>query len=339
MIFFVQQCQNIQYFFTKVGTDFMTKFARVASINKRASTNPLEFIKMAEDNYTAYTEEAAQIIADSHKCRPIVLLSGPSGSGKTTTALRIERCLKNMGINVSTISMDNYFLPITPESELELPRDENGNIDLESPHRLDIPLFSEHLKKLADGEEILMPHFDFKTQSRSDTTAFKREKDQVLIIEGIHALNPLVTGNTGEFATCIYVSVRTRLKSADGDLLHPRQIRLMRRLCRDRLFRKRSLADIFRMFKSVSRGEDLYITPFKNRADYEIDTFMAYEASVYKHFLETDLISGADDEELTSYVCYDEIIKFLAELETISSNHVPSASLIREFIGGSELAY
>lgn len=293
---------------------------------------------MAEENYSAYIEEAAEKIISSPE-KPLVLLSGPSGSGKTTTALRIERRLSERGVKVHTLSMDNYFLPITPENEHELPRDENGSIDLESPLRLDIPLFSEHLKKLAAGEEFKMPLFDFSTQSRPGTVPVRRQKGEVVIIEGIHALNPEVTGEADKFALCMYVSIRTRLRSEDGSLLHPRQIRLMRRLCRDSLFRKRDYHAIFSMFESVCRGEDLYIRPYKSRADFDIDTFMAYEAPVYKSYIESRLRENGEAERLNDFPCYAELLKFLGELAPIDSGYVPAASIIREFIGGSELKY
>lgn len=315
----------------------MEKFARVSSINSRAAKDTEGFVSMAETNYAAYIEEAADLIAASDD-KPLILLSGPSGSGKTTTALRIEKNLRERGMKVHTISMDNYFLPITPESEKELPRDENGQIDLESPLRMDIPLFSEHLKLLAEGVPFEMPTFDFATQSRPKTIPIHREKGEKVIIEGIHALNPEVTGDTHDFALCMYVSVRTRLRSDDGSLLHPRQIRLMRRLCRDRIFRNRSYHAIFSMFKSVSRGEDLYILPHKHRADFDIDTFMAYEPSVYKHFIDFSEAAG-NAENLEEFEAYSEIVKFLGELDEIDSSYVPSTSLIREFVGGSELNY
>lgn len=312
----------------------MDKFVRALSINRQAAKSPDRLVQIAEDNYSAYINETAEIIA-SNGSKPVILLSGPSGAGKTTTALRIERRLREQGLSVHTLSMDNYFLPITPETERELPRDENGRLDLESPYRLDIPLFNEHLKLLAEGEEFQMPIFDFATQSRPRTIPFRRHKHEIIIIEGIHALNPLVTGNTDRFAMCMYVSVRTRLKSEDGSLMHPRHVRLMRRLCRDRLFRKRDFRDIFSMFESVSRGEELYIFPFKDRADLEVDTFMAYEASVYKSFIE----SGLEAQSLDEFPECGEITKFLGELDAIDSGYVPPASLIREFIGGSELNY
>lgn len=313
----------------------MEKFARVSSVNREANV-PEKIIELAEDNYSAYIDEAAEMILSSGK--PVVLLSGPSGSGKTTAALRIEARLRELGRTAHTLSMDNYFLPISDENRHELPRDEEGNIDLESPMRLDIPLFTKHLKKIAACEEFEMPRFNFAAQSRREPVPFLRKHGEIIIIEGIHALNPDVTGNDEGFALHMYVSVRTYLKAADGSLMHPAQIRLMRRLCRDSLFRKRSYADIFRMFGSVSRGEKLYITPYKKRSDYDIDTFMAYEASVYKNFLYDNILAQAHDE-LADFPCCAQILQFLGELNAIDPKYVPSASMIREFIGGSELKY
>lgn len=313
----------------------MVKFTATSSVN-RESRCPECFVKMSEDNYSGYINEAAEKIILSKK--PVVLLSGPSGSGKTSAALRIERALGKMGRPARVLSMDNYFLPIDAESARELPRDENGNIDLESPLRLDIPLFTSHLKALAEGKGFDMPRFDFSTQSRSGFVPTARREGETVIIEGIHALNPDVTGDAHKFALCMYVSVRTRLRAMDGSMLHPRCIRLMRRLCRDRLFRKREYRESFRMFESVSRGEDLYITPYKSEADFEIDTFLAYEASVYKSILQDGLSKGLSGE-LGAFPECGEILKFLSELDGVPAGHVPADSMIREFIGGSELSY
>ena len=302
----------------------MKKYARIASINKKAQSGSGELISIAEDNYAAYIEEAARFIADRPD-KPVVLLSGPSGSGKTTTALRICGKLRDWGMSVHTLSMDNYFLPMTAESEKTL--------------RLDIPLFSEHLKMLAEGAEIQMPRFDFATQSRPSFVPVKRQRDEIMIIEGIHALNPAVTGHAEEFSTGLYVSVRTGLKAEDGALLRPRQVRLMRRLCRDHLFRRRSYRDIFAMFESVSRGEERYIFPYKHRADMDVDTFMAYEVPVYRVALFDELSAALETGEMDGYPDCGEIMRFFRELSPINAKVIPGDSLIREFIGGSVLEY
>ncbi|MCL2055428.1 MAG: nucleoside kinase [Oscillospiraceae bacterium] len=296
--------------------------------------NPAEFVAASEAVYFNQLKTAAEKIKMSCKDKPIILLSGPSGSGKTTSSLRITRKLTQSGLKARTIAMDNYFLP---KDQGEMPLDENGDIDLESPLRLDIDLFKEHLKRLVDCRSVEVPIFDFANQSRSGVVPITREKNEIIIIEGIHALNPLVTGDSGEFETCIYVSVRTRIRSMGGVALHPENIRLMRRLSRDRLFRGREYKDIFAMFRSVSRGEDLYIMPYKNRADIEVDTFLAHEAPVYKHQLFESLKEAADimsgDEN------YRSIIEIMGEIDSLNSEIVQCDSLIREFIGGSSLEY
>ncbi len=310
----------------------MHSFINTSSINTRL-VDAAGFVGIAEDNYSAYVEDAALLIL-RQSASPIVLLSGPSGSGKTTTAHRVAAELIRKGSKARVLSMDNYFLPVDEFTNETLPRDEDGNIDLESPLRLDIPLFQEHLRTLAEGAEVAMPLFDFATQSRSGTVPLKREKGEFLIVEGIHALNPLVTGDADRFSTCVYVSVRTRIKSETGAMLHPRQIRLLRRICRDKLFRDRRPAQVFDMFDSVSRGEELNILPFKSRADIDIDTFMAHEPPVYKAMMYRELMESSD--ELEKFPNYDELMEFLSAIEPLSPGYIPANSLIREFIGSGE---
>lgn len=306
----------------------------MTDINGGLKADTAEYIRKCEDIYHTKLAEAAEKIRLMAKTHPLVLLSGPSGSGKTTSALRISHMLREKGMNVHTISMDNYFLP---NGEGEIPLDDDGNPDLESPLRMDIPLFSEHLEKLFRCEPVNVPCFDFKTQSRTFGETMRREKDEIIIIEGIHALNPQVTGDTDDFTTCVYVSVRTRIREGDGTLLHPRSIRLMRRICRDNLFRGRSAYDVFKMVASVNRGEDLYIMPHKHRADFDIDTFLAYEPSVYRNTLLTELEKAPELAKLSED--YEPMLKALQGLAPVSAEDVPQNSLVREFIGGSSFKY
>lgn len=293
-----------------------------------AAESPELLISDGEKIYAEQIENAARGIFERREKRPVVLLSGPSGSGKTTSAHRIAVLLADMGCKAHTISMDNYFLPM---HENEAARDENGKIDFESPLRLDIPLFKKHLEMLFKGEEIDIPMFDFAKQERMSGMSLKRTRGDIVILEGIHALNPLVTGNSEDFTTCVYVSVRTRI--SDGDkLLHPSKIRLMRRLMRDKLFRGRSISDTFEFFKSVERGENLYIMPYKNRADFDIDTFIKYEPLVYRDILLPELEAASED--FAEYGDYSDIEYFLKLLSPVDSSIVPENSLIREFIGG-----
>lgn len=303
------------------------KYIPVEQLNT-AAKSPEQLIDDGEKIYAEQIENAAQGIFERREKRPVVLLSGPSGSGKTTSAHRIAVLLADMGCKAHTISMDNYFLPM---HENEAARDENGNIDFESPLRLDIPLFKNHLKMLFKGEEIEVPLFDFAKQERQSGLPLKRTGGDIVILEGIHALNPLVTGNSEDFTTCVYVSVRTRI--SDGEkILHPSKIRLMRRLMRDKLYRGRSISETFEFFKSVERGENLYIMPYKNRANFDIDTFIEYEPLVYRDILLPELEKASAD--CADYCDYSDIEYFLKLLSPVDSSIVPENSLIREFIGG-----
>lgn len=300
----------------------------------RATENPAEFVKRSEKYFSDQIYEIATTLCENVAEKPIVLLSGPSGSGKTTTALRIEEILDGWGFETHTLSMDSYFLPIKDPRQTV---DENGEIDYESPKRLDISLLNRHLEMLANCEEIQVPRYNFKKQTREAGHTLKRNKNELVVIEGIHALNPEITGKSYDFATGVYVSVRTRLQNQCGKLLHPSKIRLMRRLMRDVKQRGRQATETLDMYRSVERGENLYIMPYKHRAHFEIDTFFDYEVPIYK-----DIILPVMEKLSDVYENYDEfsdIQCFLEEIYGINAEDVPKNSLVREFIGGSNFKY
>lgn len=305
------------------------------AINKRIQKNPSSFVRRCEEDYRIQVETIADSIAESRGEKPIILLAGPSGSGKTTTALRLEEYLDNAGMETHTISMDNYFLTL---DEGSAERCEDGSIDFESPARLDIELLNEHMVKLSRCEEIEIPTFDFANQCRGkEVRKLKRKPDELVIFEGIHALNPAVTGEHSDIANRIYVSVRTRLESRTEQLLHPSHLRLMRRIIRDKLFRGRDCIATMEMFSSVERGENKYIMPYKHYSQYSVNTFMAYEPSIYKAYVLDELKNARDIGY--DFPDLDLMIEILEYLEPIKLDIVPGTSLVREFIGGSELCY
>lgn len=304
------------------------KYVKTDLLNKIISENPEKLVMDSEQNYYSQIDSLCRAISLKRETHPIILISGPSGSGKTSTANEISKVLRNSySCESSVISLDNYF---RSNDSPNMPKDKKGNIDLESPFCTDLDLLQSNILSMKNGEEFMMPIFDFKKQSRSGYVPFRREENSIVIMEGIHALNPLVTGENN-FATCVYISVRTRLKTSENRVLHPRLIRLMRRLCRDSLFRGRDLPAIFSYFESVSEGEEKYILPFKYRADFQIDTFMSYEVPVYKSFLYTKLIEV--QQIFSGNICYKNIVDFLSLLLPVSEKNVPESSLIREFIG------
>lgn len=299
---------------------------RYDEINRAAQIDPAEYAARCSDEYDQKCLEIARAISAHADEHPLILLAGPSGSGKTTTAHKIEYHLDNIGITTHTISMDDYFLP----KHLIQVFDENNQIDYESPYRIDIELLQEHMRKIAKCEPVEIPYFDFKTQDRLPGRIFERRPGDLVLFEGIHALNPKVT-DCGDIASCIYVSVRTRIQLSDGELIHPEFIRLMRRIIRDRNFRGRSPAETLDMYDSVQRGEHLYILPYKYRAHYHLDTFHGFEASLYKSYLFDDFAQLK--HSYNNYQRFSCIERLMNELVAVSPDSVPPNALSREFIG------
>ena len=312
------------------------KILHVNALNHRILQDEKKFIYESDNNYTQRLISIADNIENSKDTKPIVLLAGPSGSGKTTTAIKIREILRDRGIISYNISLDNYFVP-----KERFPVDENGKVDLESPAHIDNELFMEHMEALSKGREITLPLFRFSDQSRHKGPQLKREKDDIIVFEGTHALNPDITGTTAQWAHKMYVSVRTRLqydvKGEDDKLLDPAYIRLMRRIIRDVLFRGRDITVTLDMFDSVEAGEVKYIMPYKKLAEYSVDSFIPYEAPAYKSFVLGKLKKAIEQD--SKYERFKPIVEALNGLMGISLDSIPSNSLTREFIGGSSYSY
>ncbi len=302
----------------------------IARINQGIEKDPKEFVRAVNEDYMYKLTQIANDIAENHNEKPVILLSGPSGSGKTTTAMMIEKLLDDMGHETHTLSMDNWFCPLT-EAEKALAAE--GKMDLESPLRVDNQLLNQQIEAISACREIELPKYDFKTSTRTGSgRKFKRNEGEIVIFEGIHALNPAVITVPDSMISKIYVSVRTRI-SGEGILLHPSRVRLMRRMIRDRNFRKRSLRETMNMFHSVEAGENKYIMPYKYRSDYDVDTFMSYELSAYRNDLLTQL------EELSDVPEIKECINVLEQLTPIDKADITPDSLICEFIGHGQFKY
>jgi len=295
------------------------------------TADPAAVIESDRRFYYKQIMQAVDIISANASKRPVILLSGPSGSGKTTSALLIERELDRRGMETHTLSMDEYFSPLTAE-EKELLR--QNKLDLEKPTRVDIPFFQQQLGQILNGEEILLPRYDFHESKRYfDGRTLRRHPGELVIMEGIHALNPDVTGYANQ-TTRVYVSVRTRITTKDGTTLHPSKIRLARRLLRDRTGRGRALTETIAMRERVDIGERKYIMPFKQNAHCSIDSFFSSEMSVYRDYLLNDL-----EALLPDYPDLLDLVQVLREIPSVPEELIPRDSLLREFIGGSELNY
>lgn len=299
----------------------------VQSINGALTQDAAGMIARADAEYADRLAALAADIRDHRDSRPLLLLAGPSGSGKTTTARMVEHWLDSAGFETHTLSMDDFFYPLSPE-EQRLAAEEK--LDLESPGRVDVALLNETLQSLLDGKPTPLPHFSFRNNTRTPSgVTLTRKPGELIILEGIHALNPAVITLPEDCTARLYVSVRTRLAGETGAILHPSRVRLLRRMLRDKLYRSRDVAETLRMFRSVQRGEERYIMPYKHRATYAVDTFCPYEVSVYKGLLEPEMTALAKAPEIA------EIADAWAGLATLSPELVPPRALIREFIGDS----
>lgn len=282
------------------------------------------FVRETDAAYLAQLTRIADHIDACHVQRPIVLISGPSGSGKTTTARLLERILDERGVESHTLSMDNYFQTLSEEEHRMIDR---GELDLESPNRVDAALLHEQLTAMVRGETVSLPVYDFVEGKRTDSgKTLTRGKDEIVILEGIHALNPDVVRLPDENMTKLYISVRTRVTFEDITL-HPSKVRLLRRMLRDRVGRGRRPEETLALFEAVQRGERRYILPYKDRADFDIDTFIAYELGVYKKAFMEELSHLHSDTEM------DPVLTVLEHAVDIDASLVPRDSLIREFIG------
>lgn len=299
-------------------------------INSGIKQNPQEYVKSVNEIYLWHIKEIAEHIAENKEQIPVILLSGPSGSGKTTTALIIAKMLSDMGCPTHTLSMDNYFKSLTDE-ECEL--SVLGKLDLESPDRVDKELLNRQISAISRCEAVDIPNYNFATSKRDGVKMnFRRNDGELVIFEGIHALNPDVITFDEDKLCKLYVSVRTRMVCGNI-ILHPSKIRLMRRMIRDRNFRRRSLRETMNMFDNVENGENKYIMPYKHRSDYDIDTFMSYEMNVYKESLLDELRTMTDIPELA------DVTEVLENLDPLDKKYITPDSLICEFIGGGMFKY
>lgn len=308
---------------------------QLTEINDRARRDPLDFLRECDDTYELKLRLAAARIREHSEASPLIFLSGPSGSGKTTTALKIEELLDRSGMETHTVALDNYFRTVDPET---CPMTPEGKPDLESPDCLDMELLSEHFHTLEQGKTIEVPRYDFKSQTQTRNTGnfLNYRSGDLVIFEGIHALNDTFS-QIAPSAFRLYISARSNVEQ-DGTLLFKGTwMRLCRRVVRDHQFRGTSPADTLQMWANVRRGEKQYISPYKEKADLMFDSSFMCEVSVMKSFVEAlfrEIPQGAD-----RYAELASIVPALSEFEAIDPTLVPSSSLLREFIGGGSYQY
>lgn len=307
----------------------------VAAINEEVKKgNSSELIKISEALHEKKVAYIADKISTSSNKIKVVLISGPSSSGKTTFAKRLAVHLKVNGLKPYTISLDNYFV-----NREETPKDENGEYDFEALEALDIEYFNNDLVKLLNEDEIELPKFSFEQGKRYfDNTKLRIEGNGIIIIEGIHALNPKLTPlipNDKKFK--VYVSALTSLSIDGFNRIPTTDNRLIRRIVRDFRYRGYSAYDTISRWESVRRGEDKNIFPYQEEADEMFNSALLLEFGILKSFAEPIL-----QEVPSNKTEYDEamrLLKFLSYFTPIPDKEVPPTSIIREFLGGSTFSY
>ena len=308
--------------------------SNVGELNRAVEQNRSgDLINLSE----ALHSQALAAIAHDIKKRGarFVLLAGPSSSGKTTTCKRLAIQLMTCLLKPKMISLDDYFVnrdktPIDPVS---------GDYDFESLYALDLPLLSEHLQALLRGEEINLPTYSFELGRRVERERpLRLEKGDVLLMEGIHGLNPaMLAGVPQEALFKMYVSALTTLNIDDHNWISTTDSRLLRRIVRDHKYRNTSALDTLRRWPSVRRGEDKWIFPFQENADAMFNSSLLFEIAVMKSYAEPLLRSVPHDAP--EYSEAYRLLSFLSNFLPLPEDQIPGTSLLREFLGGSTFKY
>jgi uridine kinase len=261
-------------------------------------------------------------------------VAGPSSAGKTTFAKRLTIQLRVNGLQTAMISLDDYFV-----GRDRTPRDEAGRFDFEHIEALDLELFNRNLEDLIAGREIEMPYFNFETKTREFRgRKLKLGEDQVLIIEGIHGLNPLLTSRIPDDRKfLVYVNAMSQLGIDSNHRISTTDNRLIRRLVRDNQFRKHTALETLRQWESVRRGEERWIFPFQARADAVFNSALDYELAVLKPMAEPLLMQVKPAH--AEYAEARRLSAFLLNFLAIPEREVPSTSILREYIGRSGFRY
>ena len=291
-----------------------------------------ELIKLAEALHEKKIAQIADAIAEK---RPkIVFISGPSSSGKTTFSKRLQIQLLVDGILPEVLSMDDYFV-----NRVDTPRDENGNWDFEDVHAVDLPFFRQQMHDLLDGKEIDLPTYDFgKGERVFEGRKLKLQKDSVLVIEGLHALNPIILPDVDKDLTFkIYVSALTTINIDNHNWIPTTDIRLLRRVVRDYKYRGYSAKETIARCPSVIRGEQKWVYPFQEEADVMFNSALIFEFAVLKRHAEP--ILSEVPKFCEEYTEAHRLLKFLQYFIPVPEKEIPPTSLLREFVGGSSFHY
>ncbi|MBS7359094.1 MAG: nucleoside kinase [Oscillospiraceae bacterium] len=289
--------------------------------------NNKDFIAECETRFNNKVKTVAKEIAESERVE-IVMLAGPSSSGKTTTAKKLCRELEKLGVVSHTISLDDFYL-----NNCDAPRFPDGTPDFETVDALDKAFFQKTMSDLIKNGEAYLPEFDFKSGTRKkQLNRLVVGKNDVVIVEGLHALNPVITDNLpADRLLKIYISISSRIYSGRDIVLNKRNMRFIRRVVRDYKFRGNSVEKTFKMWITVRYGEDQYLFPYKDNADIKINTIHLYETCVFKD-IAIELLKELPKES-EFYKESQRLIRSLMKFPALDTKQVPENSLLREFLG------
>lgn len=302
----------------------------VGSLNEKISNGELiDLIMISEALHEKKIAQISDMINEKKEIKA-VFVAGPSSSGKTTFANRLAIQLKVNGLNPISISLDNYFV-----NREDTPKDENGEYDFESIKSIDVKFFKDQMKELFEGKEVEIPIFNFLTGYRKKSgSKVKMPKNGILIIEGIHGLNPILTSSLDENNIFkIYISALTQLNLDNHNRISTSDVRRVRRIVRDSLSRGKNAEETLLMWPSIKKGEEKNIFVYQEEADVMFNSTLVYELCVLKRKALEELDKVSADSSV-----YDEVKRlkaFLGFFDEIDKALVPENSILREFIGGS----
>lgn len=305
--------------------------ANAADLNKIVANGEYgDLIRLSEAYYESQLSKIADEIYKKESKVKVVLIAGPSSSGKTTTSKRLETYLRSKGLIPHQISMDDYFY-----NREDTPKDENGEYDFENITAVDVDLLNKQLSKLLDGERVLLPQYNFILGKREYKNKWLQlEENDIIIIEGIHALNDLSTisiDNDRKYK--IFISPLSQVNVDNHNYIRSSDTRKLRRIVRDNKYRGHNASETLKMWSKIKNGEDQFIYPYQDHVNAVINSALVYEIGILKTYVEPLLFSVEEDDPY--YPEAIRLINFLRNFLPIPSDDVPANSILREFIGGS----
>lgn len=299
----------------------------IVSLNKRVHQSPKEIIQLSESNYFMQLDEIAKKIAQNHTAS-ILLLAGPSASSKTTTSNKLREGLNVHGIHSVVISLDDFYI-----DRHNLPLLSDGSVDYETIETLDLEKLYECFGELLEKKECDFPLFDFSTGCRSDKTKHVTiDEHSVLIIEGLHALNPrIINGYDKSNFLKVYISPNSDYCIGNEVILSAREVRLIRRIIRDHFHRASPLPNTLSMWVNVIAAEVHSIFPFREQADFIIDSTVIYEPCVYVDYL-TELIRDSKNLSGEFAEQISDLKESIEHFASIDISYVPKNTVLREFL-------